>query len=213
LYESLRMSWSDAPYFTPGFPLITPLVHTTRIASLSGPATGSFAALDVDPIVSDTGQLKWIGSKQKQGVVAIDTPRSQAIVGFAKANPQQTGQLAAQLETPFAAITLTSLDEKAIAQSPRLLLTATGRVANSGMQWNAKRTSLESWGKTPVRIEPIVATVTLRQLDNAKSVSVQPLDGAGHALGKPIEAAKSAHDWTFKLGTPASVWYIVSVAR
>ena len=40
------------------------------------------------------------------------------------------------------------------------LLTTTGRVGNSKMQWNGKRTTLEQWGGPPPCIEPIVGTVT-----------------------------------------------------
>jgi hypothetical protein len=213
VYESLRLPWSEAPYFTPGYPAVLSLIHAARISSLAGPPTGKFEAPSADTIVSDTGELTWSGAAQKQGIVTVQTARSQAIVGFVKANAQATGNLSAQVDTPFCAITLSSLDDRPISDAARLLLTATARVANSGMQWNVKRTSLENWGAPPACIEPVTGTVTLQNLAGATGLAVQPLDAAGHPLGVPLEAKKSTKGWTVPLGQPATTWYEVRVNR
>jgi len=75
----------------------------------------------------------------------------------------------------------------------------TAPVANSGMEWNDRRTSLTGWGKPPTSIEPVTGELVLKHLRRARSVSVQPLDGAGRPRwagrfrrGSPAKAGRSA---------------------
>jgi hypothetical protein len=211
--ESLRLPWSESPYFTPGFPKELALVHATRITSLDGPPSGSFKPAPSEPFVSDTRELRWTGASAKLGVVTLQTQRSQAIVGFSKENPQTTANLALRPDNRFSAITLSALDEKPIAQSSKLLLTATARVSNSGMQWNSARTTLERWGAPPPLIEPVVGKVVLRNLADAAAASAQPLDGVGQPLGAVLQATKTDQGWELGIGKPATTWYLLSVAH
>jgi hypothetical protein len=211
--ETLRLPWSAGPYFTPGFPNTLPLVHATRIESLDGPPTGSFESVSSEPIVSDTGEIRWSGAAAKRGQVSIDTPRSQALVGFCKEGPAATKNLAVRVENTFCAVTLGALDDRPIAQSSKLLLTTTARVANSGQTWNEKRTSLTKWGTPPPCIEPVVGTVVLRGLQQAQRILAQPLDGTGRPLGGPLAAEKAGGEWTLAIGDPATTWYLVTVVR
>ena len=214
--ESIRLPSSEAPYFTPGFSLAIPLLHATRIATLRAASAEQFAALKspvTGPIRSDTGEICWQGWEAKQGQVVIETPRSQALVGFNKASRQATANLGLEIDNPFSAVTLSALDERPIAQSRKLLLTATARVANSDMQWNAKRTTLEKWGKPPARIEPVTGKVLLRNLDRAASVRAQPLDGAGNPLAAAAGATKTADGWLLAIGNPPTTAYVILIGR
>lgn len=211
--ESLRLPRQERPYFTPGFPLSAPLQHSQRIESFHVSKRADVTAATGPVIDSDTGELAWHRGNPKAGLVTVDTPRTQALAGFVKANGRETTNLAVSPENDFCAITLTSLDGKPIAASARLLLTAGGTVANTGMVWNEKRTSLVDWGKEPTVIETISGSVTLKGIQGARSVSVQPLDGSGGALGKPVEAVKSAAGWTFAFSSVPTVWYAVTVRR
>lgn len=102
VFDSMILPVSDRPYFTPGFPLYLPLEHEVRISSLDGPATQVFPEGAMpDPIVSDTRQLAWYTSVQQTGLVTIDTPRSQALVGFVRANGKSVSNLAAEVENTF----------------------------------------------------------------------------------------------------------------
>ena len=57
---------------------------------------------------------------------------------------------------------LAALDNQPIARSKKMLLVAVGQVANSGMQWNADRTSVaDKWGHEPTIAEGIGATIRL----------------------------------------------------
>ncbi len=211
--ESLRLPRSEGPYFTPGFPLALPLLHAVRITSFDGPPTAAFEPITADPIVSDTGELTWRSGEKGSGVVSVDTPRSQALVGHLARQPVATKNLRAGIQTRFCAITLGSLDGRPIAKTSRLLLTVAARVANTGMVWNAKRTSLEKWGTAPVRIEPVLGRVTLTGLDAAGGVTAQPLDGAGQPLGQPLALKRDGNDWTLELGQPATTWFAIAVKR
>ena len=190
------------------------MIHATRIASLDGPPTGIFEdAAAREEIVSDTGELIWSGAAAKQGLVQVDTARSQALVGFARDQAKTTRNLALRTTTPFCALTLSSLDDQPIAGASRLLLTATAQVANTGMRWNAARKSLEDWGTPPARIEVVRGTAVLKDLEPATAVRAEPLDGAGHVLGPAHELRQTDQGWELPLGTPPTTWYLITVAR
>jgi hypothetical protein len=94
-----------------------------------------------------------------------------------------------------------------------MLLTTGSRVANTGMKWNDARTRLVNYGGAPTLIEPVTGTLTLRDIEKARGVSVTALDGAGKPIGEAIQARKTAEGWAFPVGVPVTTWYVVSVRR
>jgi len=205
---------TDRPYFTPGFPLAVPLEHGSRIHSLDNLPAPAFTAPKVtNPIVSDTNQLAWYNSSAMTGLVTVDTPRSQALIGFVKANGKSVSNLSAEVQNRFCTIWITSLESEPISRASRLLLTLGSRVENEGMQWNPRRSNLSEWGGSPTLIDPVVGRITLRNLDRAKSVSAQPLDGSGQPTGEPIRPEKNAEGWNIPLGKSVTTWYEVTVTR
>ena len=125
----------------------------------------------------------------------------------------QPANLSVRVVNPFAAITLSALDDQPITRSGRLLLTTTARVANSGMTWAPTRKTLETWGTPPPCIEPVTGAVVLRNLDAANEVTAQPLDGSGRPLGPAVQAVKTADGWSVPLGSPPTTWYVIVVKR
>ena len=120
------------------------------------------------------------------------------------------------LSTPFAAVQLASLDEADIARSERLLLVAGARIANTGMRWiDERRQSLGiHWGQAPIRLEPVTGTLTLQDLQDAKSVALQPLDSAGQPQGTALPFSRAGDAFTIELtGVPATPWYLVEIER
>ncbi len=208
VYESLRLPGSERPYFTPGFPPALPLEHGSRIASLDGGKSDDFPASAGGPHASDTGELWWRGGND--GLFTLETERSQAFSGFLKNNLKKLKNLSAAVENDFCAITLSSLDGKPLSQSRRMLLTTGARMANTGMTWNEKRTTLTEWGTAPPSIEPVVGTVTLRNLERAAAVEVVALDGAGRR-GTPVPAIKTAAGWELTIGGVVTPWYEIRV--
>lgn len=211
--DSRRLPGSEQPYFTPGFPLSIPLQHGSRIRSLEGPPTGMFTATASSPIVSDTKELTWVTSAEKTGLVTVETDRTQALIGFVKANRKVLKNLSADISNTFASIVLASMDSKPLARSEKMLLTAGSRVANTGMKWNATRTGLVSQGGSPSLIEPVAGTILLRNLKGATGVSATALDGTGRPIGEAIPGKKTAEGWALAIGDPATTWYVVAVKR
>ncbi|MCL5997309.1 MAG: hypothetical protein M1546_14820 [Chloroflexi bacterium] len=215
--EGVRQRGSDdlRPYWIPHLPGRLALVHRTRIVDLAAaqlaPAEGE-VMLPADRIASDTGELVWEVAAG-DGRVLIDTPRQQAIIG--RAGARATRHLAVALQTPFAAVQLASLDEHPIALARRLLLVTGARIANTDQTWgDDARQEPADWGHAPTRIEPVVATLTLRGLAEARRVTAQPLDGHGQPYGESVTLPQTSEGFVLRLGDlPASPWYLVQVER
>ncbi len=214
VFDSYRLPGKDSPYFTPGFPLWLPLEHSLRISSLDGLQTAKFGdGTRPNPIVSDTGQLTWNLSSTGEGAVVVDSPRTQALIGFGSAEERAPANLSVDIGNPFSAIVLVSLDGKPIAQSSRMLLTASARVANSGMEWNRSHTELKQWGGSPTLIEPVTGRIGLNGLDAATVVRAQPLNGSGQPLGEPLAAIRKGNVWQIQIGQPPTTWFVITVQR
>jgi hypothetical protein len=211
--DSRRLPRTEQPYFTPGFPLALPLQHAVRIQSLDGAPTATLAAAEANPIVSDTKELAWYTSANHTGLVTVETDRTQALIGFIPANAKSLKNLSADIANHFASIVLSSMDAKPLSQSATMLLTAGSRVTNTGLKWNDAHTRTTNQGESPSLIEPVTGTVVLRDIQAAKAVSASALDGAGHAIGEPIQAKKTAAGWVLPIGSPVTTWYVVSVRR
>jgi hypothetical protein len=204
---------TEQPYFTPGFPLALPLEHGVRIKSLDGPPTRNTAAVNEDPIVSDTKELAWYTSPEKTGIITVETDRTQALIGFIKANHKTLKNLSANISNNFATIVLATVDEKPIAQSEKMLLTAGSRVANTDEKWNDAHTRLTNQGASPSLIEPVSGTIILRGIVGGRGVSAAALDGSGKPLGAEIQAKKTAEGWSLPIGNPVTTWYVITVRR
>jgi hypothetical protein len=214
VFDSMLIPSTERPYFTPGFPLNLPLEHEVRISSLDGQAQQPYPEIPgSNPILSDTQQLAWYHSSKQAGLVAVDAPRTQALIGFVHSNRKPLTNLVADVDNSFCTILLTSLDENSIEKASRLLLVAGGRVENTGQTWNSAGTDVINWGGAPTLIEQVKGSITLRHIDGAHFVHLQPIDGAGQPLGKAIDGLKTGEGWKFQLGTPVTTWYEITVGR
>jgi hypothetical protein len=211
--ESIRLSSSQRPFFTPGFGPALALVHATRIRDFNTPG-GTYPEVSAaEAIVSDTGELMWHHGGKRQGLVAIQTDRSQGLIGFVGQAREPLRHLAATVNNEFCAILLTALDGKPIAQAGRLLLVATARSGNTGMKWNDQRTALTDWGTAPSVIEPVTGSIVLRNLDDVAGIEAVPLDSGAKPLGRPVAAERVADGWRIPLGRPATPWYLLRLAH
>jgi hypothetical protein len=214
VFDGMLLPSTDRPFFTPGFPLDLPLQKEVRISSLNGPPTQPFDETSSPaPIVSDTHELAWYTSPQHTGLVTVDTPRTQALIGFVKAQGREVSHLAVNVRNNFCTILLSSMDKQPIRTSFKLLLVAGGPVQNTGQVWNSAGTDLTAHGGSPTLIEPVRGTITLRKLQRARGVSVQAIDGAGQPLGTAVKATASGDGWTVSLGASVTTWYEITVER
>jgi hypothetical protein len=154
---------SALPELALQFPVAARLFHRRDVApardgAVAGPATSSGAPGMNGPWVSDTGELAW---DHEQGLVLIETPRTQAALGRLNGVPAALRDVTFAVTTPFAALALTSLDGHPLASSRHLLLTAVARAENAGTIYNAARTLLRDSGTAPILLEPVVGSAFL----------------------------------------------------
>ncbi len=146
-----------------------------------------------------------------------DGPDSVAIVGFVGGQTVKTQ--AATFTFPlfgdnFAAVTLTPLDRKPIAQSRHLLLTLVGKVENQDAHWNATRTSVgNQWGHAPVLAEGIPASV---HVTGQSGLRMYALDATGKRIMEVSNASTIIVNGGPVMGSPdnfnvgpqyKTVWY------
>jgi len=149
-------------------------------------------------VVSDTGELRrdWAA-----GIETIDTPMSQAAVGWVGGKHIQLHDVAFDVHTPKAAVVVTSLDGQPISVSRQMLLTAVGQVAASPS------------GGLPFVAQPIDATLTLRATVPLRLVplspGMHPSTGAGMKLTM-IEPVRRGGEQIFTLprGLPTH-WFML----
>jgi hypothetical protein len=214
VFDSMVIPTTERPFYTEGFPLYLPLQHEVRISSLDGPPTQPFGPISPpNPILSDTHELAWYTSPQQSGLITIDTPRSQGLIGFVKAQGKAVSHLVADVSNNFCTILVTSMDEQPIEASTKLLLVAGGPVENSGQVWNGAGTDVTAWGGSPTLVDQVKGTITLRKIQKARAVSLQALDGAGQPVGAVVQGVASGNDWTLTLGDTMTTWYLITITR
>jgi len=91
-----------------------------------------------------------------------------------------------------------------------MLLVLATRAENSGMVWNAERTSLgRNWGAPPVIAQFVPATI---HLPGDGQIFVHPLDAKGEIAGS-VAVNRETNGWTFETGTGApTLWFAVKRA-
>lgn len=119
-----------------------------------------------DAVRSDTSQFVWHRDDEKTARFLVDTPRTKLAAGFIASDRIELGPVTLRTgptSLGFGVVAVTSLDDKPIAESARLLVTTIAHAENTGMVWNEERTSVEDkWGTAPVRVEIMPATLNVR---------------------------------------------------
>jgi hypothetical protein len=111
----------------------------------------------------------------------------------------------------WAAITLTAMDGPDFVSPGRVLLTATGDFANTGWSRQAEGdrvTVRDQWGRAPVLVEGIPATITLPVA--ASRVKAHALDGSGARAGEvPVAGDAQA---VLTIGPQyRTLWYEIAI--
>ncbi|MDX9753021.1 MAG: hypothetical protein RBU29_03620 [bacterium] len=207
--QGIQLPSQELPFFTPGFSLAIPLVHQTRITAFDRYPQVYEQRDTPKAIVSDTTELVWSVENPAQGLVSVNTPRAQALIGFVKQNPRSLDTLSASIETEFCSILGVALDEKPLDQSSKILLTATAKAINSNAKWNENRTTLEQWGEAPMQYEIVTGTLHFNNRDQEKPVWITPLDGAGRALGPRTQGEYQNGQWHLPIGNYPTLWYLI----
>ena len=208
--DGIRESSKNKPYFTKGFSLMTPLIEKTRIKSFTENITDFPSVGNLKEIESKTGELKW--NVSDKSFVEVATPKTESLIGYIPEKSTMLKHLQLKIQNEFASIMLTSVDNQTIASSEKLLLVTTGRGGMTGMKWGSDRKYLVEPGAKPTTIEVIQGTITISGLINAKTMLIEPLDGAGNPI-KSISVKVKKGIATFTIGNDATVWYLLTMKR
>jgi hypothetical protein len=159
----------------------------------------------------DVAALQWSTSPAQAALFSVNAAKSKVVVG-APATATTLGGLrieAGPTAHNFFALALCAMDDKAVEQSGSLLLTAVGDVENTGMVWNATRTSVgDQWGKGPTIAEGIPAEIALRT--DARQAKVYALDGTGARL-KSVPSQLKEGRLSFHIGPEyQTLWYEIT---
>lgn len=169
-------------------------------SSLNG-STGQ----DASHIVSDSGEIVFDRRSEGQESLQVTAPSARLLIGYVGGRDHVLGDVTLSVKTGtyrnYANIALVALDEKSIAESRRVLLTAVARVENKFQQWDDQRTTIgSSWGEGPTMAEPVPLTITMP----GAGWRAHTLNGKGQILAEiPMDGSSlssaTGHD---------SVWYL-----
>ena len=218
-YDSVAYGWggfgADFLREEKGVDLAAAFGSRLRIADFSAPAAVTPALLTPSGPVyhSDGGQLTWDVSDPERGLYTFNAPEAQGAVGFMAGRAVALTNLALDFPADtaqFAAVTMQSQDDQPIAASDQLLMGVFTRVENTGMVWNADRTSLEDWGTAPTLIEPVRFTATLT-LNDTDDMEVWALDETGaphHQVAHQVPAPGRIR-FVVDTGADKTLWYAI----
>ena len=136
---------------------------------------------DKKTITSMTGELEWDYGTQ---VVLVKSPKTQGIIGRAGGSAYRLQDVMAKIDTPFVSLIFTPLDDKPLAASRQILITAMARDKQAGAEYNEDGTQLLKLGAPPLLMEPVQATIKLRGKNPAL---VRALDVYGVPTDREVE--------------------------
>ncbi|MGQ9574837.1 MAG: hypothetical protein ACUVUC_05930 [Thermoguttaceae bacterium] len=139
-------------------------------------------------LVASTGQLCWRpGRTRLDGFLTLDTPGTQAVVGFAHGQTCKLSDVTIRPQCRFAALYVTGQGRSdSIAQGKRLLIVAMARARNTDMKFNGAEDTLLAKGRPPILMEPVRAEITIRRPGRMK-VTLLDHDGMRTAGTLPVQ--------------------------
>jgi hypothetical protein len=167
---------------------------------------------DPADLISDTGELSW---NPADGFFTINTDRTQGAVGFIGGKDISLNNLDIAVQTNHCSVLITSVDDKPISESRRLLITAVARSENTDQFRTADRTTVppEGRGHAPVLVEPVAGNVTISTDIPCIHANVKPLDAAGKPKGE-ISVDLEQGKLNFGLGKQHStVYYAIELVE
>lgn len=157
--------------------------------------------------------LVWKAQDPSTAHMMLDTPKSRGVWGLISNKDYEIGSIrfkVGSIEHNYGTLLVTSLDDRDIESSTRLLLLASSGAENTGMQWNQNRTSVsDKWGTGPTLINTVAASIQLplKQQPDA----IYAMDGCGKRTGK-VEFQYENGVASFDIGQQYStLWYEIVI--
>jgi hypothetical protein len=163
-------------------------------------------------LVSSTGQLRWrevAPDAAQGGYVVIDTPGTQAVIGFAAGEAVQTADTGITPRGEYGAVYVTALSrDGVVATDRRLLITAIGRSRNTGVAFDPVTGKVTSSGDAPVLMEAVRAEIRLNR-GIAATITQLDHDGRRTSITRPVINGMVDVD----TGRDATPYYLVEFDR
>ncbi len=196
----------------PGYPanMLFPARVQTRFVEEGKAITVSPAELP-GTLPFNTPHINWSVDEAKHGLYLVNAPAARAAVGYVGTRKLEVGDVSLAAQLPgekTAAFTLVALDSKEIAVSQKMLLSLVGTIANVGMEWDEKHTTVKNkWGKLPAITNFIPAEITL---PGVSKPIVTALDSAGRPIGTmPVRGTPGAWCFSTSAETP-TLWFFIN---
>jgi len=151
-------------------------------------------------IRSTTGELTWDYGDR---VVRVETPWTQGLIGFAGGARHDLPAVQIDVVTAFVSLLFTPLDDRPLAESEHVLITALARDRQWNTTYSADRRQLLQVGGPPLLLEPVQATITFPGAAILSAVAVDV-----HGVPTATEVARTGNTITID-GTYQSYYYEV----
>ena len=105
-----------------------------------------------------TGQIDW---NTKQGLVTLDTKRSQGIIGFPENQEINLSSTGFKISTEFAVVVINSLTDEAIENSSHLLISSSARARWTDIEFSKDGDRILKTGRPPFLVQPVEGRIWL----------------------------------------------------
>lgn len=158
---------------------------------------------------SDTGQIK---VEARDGIMTVAAPKTVGLAGPAETS-RALGPLTVTLKQAWASLWVSSLDDKPISDSERLLLVHLTDLKNTGERFRGQDMKVhEEWGAGPRLARAGSATLRLAHRD-AKQYEVWRLDLTGKRVAQvPVTVMDGALEFAIATAGPkdATLYYEIA---
>jgi hypothetical protein len=141
---------------------------------------------------SATKEISW---DLKQGLLRINAPRTQGLVGFTQGRPVVLTDVTLTVENDFGVVVVSALENKPIREARRLLVSTSARARWSEMEFDEAHGAVTKSGRPPFLMEPLTGQVTIR---HDTPLKVYRLSSSGRRLGE-IPVQKTPDGLTFEM--------------
>jgi hypothetical protein len=159
-----------------------------------------------NPVKSDTGEIVWDVNDHSNGIITVDAPKLQAVVGYFAGRTVALANITIT-STNLQSVSLMSIDDLPLGQSKDMLLTVAGRMEYTGQVWRAQYKSLWNWGQSPALFE--LVRDNIRLVNANQRISVKAINEHGQVSG-PVAVATQGATHSFTVGNERTLWYRIT---
>jgi hypothetical protein len=137
---------------------------------------------------SDTGEL---ARDWKEGILTIDTPRTQAVLGWIGGKPLSLKDATFHFKTAKAVVALSSIDDQPLASSRFILVTAVGQARPSPATDMGRPLADRPPDHLPFLSEPVIGTIKLKNKTAGLELLAMGSDGRVASRSTPLVEKES----------------------